>query len=58
MRNPKRIKPFLKKIEKLWLQHPDYRFGQIIHLLASEIGKNIFFPEEKEWEEKIDNLLK
>lgn len=30
MRDPKRIKPFLKELEKLWLQIPDQRFAQLI----------------------------
>lgn len=30
MRDPKRIKPFLKKIEELWLKNPDLKFGQLI----------------------------
>jgi len=38
--------------------NPDLRFGQIIYILADEIGRDIFFPEEKEWEEKIDNVIK
>ena len=57
MRNPNRIKPFLNKLEELWIIQPDLRFGQIIYILANEIGRDIFFPEEKEWEEKIDILI-
>jgi hypothetical protein len=56
MRDKNRIKPFLQKLEKLWLKYPDCRFGQIIYMLADEIGRDIFFPEEKEWEEAIDKL--
>lgn len=56
MRDKNRIKPFLQKLEKLWLKYPDYRFGQIIYMLAGEIGRDIFFPEEKEWEEAINKL--
>ena len=58
MRDKNRIKPFLAEIEKLWLKNPDYRFGQIIYLLADSIQKDIFFPEEKEWLEHINKLLK
>lgn len=57
MRDINRIKPFLLKIEQLWLQNPDFRFGQIIYLLANSIQRDIFFPEEKEWLEHIDKLL-
>ena len=30
MRDPKRIKRILKKIEKLWLKNPDQRFYQLL----------------------------
>lgn len=49
MRDKCKIKPFLNKLEELWLFHSDLRFGQIIYLLADDIGRDIFFPEEKEW---------
>ncbi len=58
MRNKNRIKPFLNKLEELWLQNPDLRFGQIIYLIANVIQRDIFFPEEKEWEQAIDSLIK
>lgn len=57
MRDKKRIKPFLETIEKLWLYYPDYRFGQLIYLMAGEIGRDIFFPEEEEWIDKINGLI-
>ncbi len=59
MRDKNRIKPFLDKIEKLWLQNPDYRFGQLIYLIAGKLKHDdIFFPEEKEWEDTLDKLIK
>ena len=58
MRNKSRIKPFLNKLEELWLQNPDLRFGQIIYLIANVIQRDLFFPEEKEWEQAIDSLIK
>lgn len=58
MRDKNRIKPFLEQLEQLWLQNPDLRFGQLIHLLANEIGRDIFFPEEEEWIENINKLIK
>ena len=57
MRDKNRIKPFLKQLERLWLQNPDYRFGQLIYLMANEIGRDIFFPEEDEWLENINKLI-
>lgn len=29
MRNPKRIKPILKELEKIWTANPDLRLGQL-----------------------------
>jgi hypothetical protein len=58
MRDPKRIKPFLEEVEKLWMEHPDYRFGQIIYLLADRIGRDIFFLEEEEWLKYIREEIK
>jgi len=58
MRNKDRIKPFLQKVEELWLQYPDLRFGQIIYMIADKIGRDIFFPEEKEWELIIDKMIR
>lgn len=60
MRDPKRIKPFLKKIEELWLKNPDFRFGQLIIGIAksSEIIPQLFYMEEKEFLEKIGEMEK
>lgn len=30
MRNPKRIPKTLKEIERLWVQYPDLRLGQLL----------------------------
>ncbi len=57
MRDINRIEPFLKKVEELWKLYPDFRFGQIIYLLAEGIGRDIFFPEEKEWLEVIQKEI-
>lgn len=61
MRDKKRIKPFLNKVEELWLKYPDLRFGQIIYLLADDIKRDIFFPEEEEWlkaiQKNIDKIV-
>ena len=57
MRDINRIEPFLDKLKELWLRYPDMRFGQIIYLLAGEIQRDIFFPEEQEWLDKIQKLI-
>ena len=55
MRNPNRIKPFLKKLEEYWEKHPDLRFGQIIINMKPE-SKNppLFFIEDEDFEKLID----
>lgn len=60
MRDPKRIKLFLKKIEEIWLKNPDLRFGQIIIWIAKngEIIPQLFYMEEKEFLEKIEEMEK
>ena len=57
MRDKSRIQPFLNDLAKLWLKHPDLRFGQIIYILSDSIGRDIFFLEESEWLEHINKLI-
>lgn len=33
MRSNDRIEPFLNEFKKVWLKHPDLRFGQIISIV-------------------------
>lgn len=60
MRDPKRIKPILKKIEQLWTNNPDFRFGQLIMSIAKtgEINPKLFYMEEDEFLGKINELEK
>lgn len=45
MRDPKRIKPFLKEFEKLWNEVPDWRFGQLV---VNLLGTDPFYIEDDE----------
>lgn len=54
MRNPARIKPFLSKLQKLWEQHPDLRFGQLVRNICNK--KDIFNIEDFEFEEMIEQF--
>lgn len=60
MRDSQRIKPFLVRIEQLWLKNPDFRFGQLIIWLAKieELNPKLFYLEDKEFLEKINELEK
>jgi len=54
MRDIKRIDPFLEEVGNMWKEMPDLRFGQLIYVLADKLGRDIFFPNEEEWLEKIE----
>lgn len=60
MRDPKRIKPFIEKLEKLWLENPDFRFGQLIMSITrtGEHNPKLFNMEEDEFLEKVEELEK
>ena len=58
-RDPKRIKRILEKIEKLWQNSPDLRFGQFIQNIFGSAIKDqpIYFKEDDEVEKILDYLL-
>lgn len=43
MRDPKRIKPFLEELEKVWNEVPDWRFGQLV---SNFFGPDPFYMED------------
>lgn len=51
MRDPKRIEPFLEKIEQLWTSNPDFRFGQLIMAITKtgEHNPKLSNMEEEEF---------
>ena len=57
MRDKNRIRPFLNKLEELWLQYPDYRFGQIFNLLHRNVSADPFYLEENEWLKVINAFI-
>lgn len=52
MRDPKRIGKFCEELKAIWLQFPDWRFGQLMSNMlgdyVAETKKDIFFPEDDE----------
>lgn len=38
MRDPNRIEPILKELEKYWRKYPDWRLAQVICNLGREVG--------------------
>lgn len=49
MRNPKRIKFVLRELERLWLQVPDWRLGQLVFNI---VGRDPFYIEDYDLVEK------
>jgi hypothetical protein len=41
VRDPERIRPFLRRLEVLWSIYPDMRFFQLVHMLRG------FVPADK-----------
>lgn len=61
-RDPKRIEPFLETLNQLWSKMPDYRFGQLLYLLANSMYhtygyEDMFFPEDDKWIEVIEKEI-
>ena len=47
-RDEKRIKPFLKELEKCWRKVPDWRFGQLMINFLGQWPRDPFFYEADE----------
>ena len=57
MRDVKRIKPLLDKLEKAWLIVPDWRLGQLVSNLKGTGVQDVFFPSDEDWDEMIDDFI-
>ena len=60
MRDPARIKRILDKINEVWQDSPDFRFGQLVHYLFGMTGleeADIFFIEDDSFEWLIDQKI-
>lgn len=60
MREPERIKPILKELEKLWNLHPNMRLGQLVYVIneINNHGGDIFQVEDSQWEKWISEGIK
>ncbi len=60
MRDPKRIKPIIKKLEAYWEKNPDLRLGQIIancvRAYDGRLNCDPFYLEDDELLEGLDKL--
>lgn len=58
MRNPERINEFCTELAKQWHKVPDWRFGQFISNVLGAYPGDIFFPEDDEMLDFIQNYFK
>ncbi len=55
MRDPKRIKPMLKLIEKIWTKNPDLRLGQLIGNILEDRCPELYYIEDDKLRFRICN---
>jgi len=59
MRDESRILPFMERLAKQWQSNcPDWRFGQLLINFLSWYGRDPFYLEEKEFEERFNDFIK
>lgn len=59
MRDKNRIEPFCEMLAEEWGKVPDWRFGQLIENFKRQYDvKDLFFMEEKEFEEKLKGMFR
>lgn len=58
MRNPARIDIVLKALGMLWKKVPDWRFGQLICNLQRIKGNDLFYIEDDDFMDFIDEVRK
>lgn len=58
MRDPKRIPRICRKLEEAWKMSPDQRLGQFVSNLMGAGRHDVFFPDDDDWEEAIDDIIK
>lgn len=58
MRDTERIPRILKKLQVIWLEHPDLRLGQLIEnaSLSNSLENKLFYIEDDKLEEGLDAL--
>lgn len=64
MRDPKRIKRIIEKLEYIWSREPDSRLCQLVYNTAYRTGdvctdtNDIFYVEDNVFEAVLDELIK
>lgn len=59
MRDLERIDRICQKLNKVWKEIPDQRFGQLLeNYIFGRDSQNLWFQEDTRTEELFDNILK
>ena len=58
MRNPARIDIVLKVIGECWKKVPDWRFGQLVCNLQKMAGHDLFYMEDEDFMDFVDEVRK
>jgi len=58
MRNKKRIPKITKLLEEAWELVPDWRLGQLVSNLLGTGPRDVFHPEDEEWEKLLKDFIK
>ena len=58
MRASQRIKRITDKLALVWLNHSDWRLGQLVSNLLGAGRQDVFYPKDEEWEKLLDEQLK
>lgn len=56
MRDPQRIRRILKLVEKIWLEMPDLRLGQLLSNASSNLEADPYFYEDAALEADLERL--
>ena len=57
MRDPERIDRIIEKLGKVWHMEPQWRLGQLVSNLIGTGRQDVFFFEDTEWEQRLDEIL-
>lgn len=60
MRDIKRIDPIIQRLEKIWLENPDFRLGQLIMVITRTgvTDPKLFYMEDEEFLKKLHDIEK
>jgi uncharacterized protein YihD (DUF1040 family) len=60
MRDIKRINPIIEQLQKIWLENPDFRLGQLIMVITKtgETNSKLFYLEDDDFETKLSETEK